>query len=175
MTTYTLNIVPDDIPESPREWDNLGIMACSHSRYQLGDPDFSPEDIPEDAIGILPLYLYDHSGITMNTTGFSCNWDSGQVGYIYTTKDKIKEYYGDNPPTEDKIEEHLRNEVATYDTFIRGEIYGFTLESDGEHSDSCFGFYDITDIVEHLPTPLVNHLKTNNIDIEYGENVLTLS
>ena len=26
---------------------------------------------------ILPLYLYDHSGITMNTTGFSCPWDSG--------------------------------------------------------------------------------------------------
>ena len=23
---------------------------------------------------MLPLYLYDHSGITMNTTGFSCPW-----------------------------------------------------------------------------------------------------
>lgn len=31
---------------------------------------------------MLPLYLYDHSGITMNTTGFSCPWDSGQVGWI---------------------------------------------------------------------------------------------
>ena len=28
---------------------------------------------------VQPLYLYDHGGITMNTTGFSCSWDSGQV------------------------------------------------------------------------------------------------
>ena len=32
-----------------------------------------------DGMVILPLYLYDHSGITMNTCGFSCPWDSGQV------------------------------------------------------------------------------------------------
>ena len=36
---------------------------------------------------MLPLYLYDHSGITMNTTGFSCPWDSGQVGWIYAFKE----------------------------------------------------------------------------------------
>lgn len=36
-----------------------------------------------DGMVILPLYLYDHSGITMNTCGFSCPWDSGQVGWIY--------------------------------------------------------------------------------------------
>ena len=39
---------------------------------------------------ILSLYLYDHSGITMNTTGFSCPWDSGQVGWIYADADCIK-------------------------------------------------------------------------------------
>ena len=35
---------------------------------------------------ILPLYLYDHSGITMSTGPFSCPWDSGQVGWIYASK-----------------------------------------------------------------------------------------
>lgn len=44
---------------------------------------------------VLPLYLYDHSGITMNTTGFSCPWDSGQVGWIYASKeDALKEFGG---------------------------------------------------------------------------------
>ena len=38
-----------------------------------------------DGMVILPLYLYDHSGITMNTCGFSCPWDSGQVGWIYAS------------------------------------------------------------------------------------------
>ncbi|HOO12216.1 MAG TPA: hypothetical protein PK684_04600 [Bacillota bacterium] len=38
---------------------------------------------------ILPLYLYDHGGITMRTNPFSCPWDSGQVGWIYASKQKF--------------------------------------------------------------------------------------
>jgi len=40
---------------------------------------------------MLPLYLYDHSGITMSTGKFSCPWDSGQVGWIYCTIEKAME------------------------------------------------------------------------------------
>jgi len=39
---------------------------------------------------ILPLYLYDHGGITMSTNPFSCPWDDGgQVGWIYASKQKF--------------------------------------------------------------------------------------
>ncbi len=43
---------------------------------------------------ILPLYLYDHGGITMSTGPFSCRWDSGQVGWIYAEKKKFIEETG---------------------------------------------------------------------------------
>lgn len=43
---------------------------------------------------ILPLYLYDHGGITISTRPFSCPWDSGQVGYIYASKDKFRKETG---------------------------------------------------------------------------------
>ena len=39
---------------------------------------------------ILPLYLFDHSGITMNTTGFNCRWDSGVVGWVYANHDECE-------------------------------------------------------------------------------------
>lgn len=42
-----------------------------------------------DKYVILPLFLYDHSGITMSTSVFSCPWDSGQVGWIYASKQKF--------------------------------------------------------------------------------------
>lgn len=32
-----LRILYDRLPESPRSWDNLGIMVCWHRRYDLGD------------------------------------------------------------------------------------------------------------------------------------------
>lgn len=43
---------------------------------------------------ILPLFLYDHSGITISTGPFSCPWDSGQVGWIYAEKKKLIEETG---------------------------------------------------------------------------------
>src|SRR5699024_3165097 len=92
---------------------------------------------------MLPLYLYDHSGITMNTTGFSCPWDSGQVGWIYASKeDALREFGGKTftSATRKKAEDRMRGEVEYYDSYLRGEAYGFELYKDGELEDSCWGF-----------------------------------
>ena len=75
---------------------------------------------------MLPLYLYDHSGITMNTTGFSCPWDSGQVGWIYADKRRIEAEYGKvTPETIEKARQVLEGEVKSYDYFLTGQCYGF--------------------------------------------------
>lgn len=34
---YTLNIMVDDCPDSPRNWDNLCTMVCWNRAYDLGD------------------------------------------------------------------------------------------------------------------------------------------
>jgi len=34
---YRVEIVIDDEPPNPRDWDNLGTMACWHKSYSLGD------------------------------------------------------------------------------------------------------------------------------------------
>jgi|LSQX01.3.fsa_nt_gb hypothetical protein len=90
---------------------------------------------------ILPIYLYDHSGLTINNSGFSCPWDSGQIGWIYASHDDIKKEYGtlDNE-TIDKADSLLRAETKEYDSYLRGECYGFIIEKDGEEIDSCWGF-----------------------------------
>lgn len=94
---------------------------------------------------VLPLYLYDHSGITIRTGPFNSSWDSGQVGYIVCDEETIqKEFGGDR----DLAERALRAEVSVYDDFLTGNVYGFIVEerdgdedSDWEHVDSCWGFY----------------------------------
>jgi len=142
-----------------REFDNLGVMACFHRRYILGDKDvplreswFTGWDEMEnyiwdelDAVVVLPLYLYDHSGITMSTGPFHCPWDSGQVGFIYVSKDKVRREYGWKVLTKQrlaKIAEYLKNEVETYDDYLTGNVYGYVIE-DNEYDvdDSCWGFY----------------------------------
>lgn len=122
----TLKIEHDNHPSDPRqEMDGwVGEMVCWHKRYSLGDThnyseprDFlehlakdyykGDEDVDDltvtelmDTIAphviILPLYLYDHGGITISTGSFGDRWDSGQVGWIFATKDKFREETGYN-------------------------------------------------------------------------------
>jgi len=95
---------------------------------------------------ILSIYMYDHSGITINTTGFSCPWDSGQVGYIYVSKKEVKKEYNKTRLSKQlikKVEDILKNEVNIYDQFIRGDVYDYSVVNpeDDESIDSCTGFY----------------------------------
>lgn len=165
-----LKIVYDDSPESPREWDNLSRMVCFHGRYSLGDShnyksgDYNGWDGLSMAIKkdydvavILPLYLYDHSGITISTSAFSCPWDSGQVGFVFVTKEDIRNNYGIKRVTKkliEEVEKIIISEIETYDDYLRGNVYGFILEdNEGNQIDSCFGFYgddSIKDLGEHI-------------------------
>ena len=148
----TVRLECDLDPTDPREDDNFGTMVCWHNRYRLGDkhdhrtPSEFRESVGKDAI-VLPLYLYDHSGITMSCAPFSCPWDSGQVGYVYATLARVRQEYGCKRITQairDKAIACLTQEVSTYDEFLTGQVYGYVVEdSDGEHIDSCWGFYGL--------------------------------
>lgn len=166
----TVRIIQDDSAESPREWDNLGTMVCWHRKYLLGDKQPSEDpieymrtltqryfrrdisDMKQSVLEkhfnhhyvVLPLYLYDHSGITMNTTGFSCKWDSGQVGFIYVSLEKIRAEHSVHKVSKkmrDKVAGYLKNEVEVYDQYLTGDVYGFICEDNGVEQDSCWSFY----------------------------------
>ena len=163
---HTIKIYQDQDPQNPRDWDNLGTLICGHSRYQLGDKhgfrsareflldllefdDDAPQNVDEllartEKIAvILPVYLYDHSGLAMNTTGFHCPWDSGQVGFIYVTLEEVRTEYSVkrvSPKLRSRIASHLRQEVQTFSDYLSGAVYGFVVEKDGDEIDSCWGF-----------------------------------
>ena len=122
---------------------------------------------------MLPLYLLDHSGLAMKTTSFHDPWDSGQVGWIYVSKeDALKEFGGEKMTgaIRKKAEDLMRGEVAAYDSYLRGECYGFELYKNGELEDSCWGFMGSLDdarkdMAEYLPDSckdMVEHLEEHN-------------
>lgn len=159
-----LEIYREQNPFDPRDIHNIGTMTCSHKRYNLGDED-APTDrydswagikagIKEEhnVVAILPLYLLDHGVQRMKASPFKGQvgrWDSGQVGFIYTTKEDIESVGMDmDEVTEEDIEDRLRSEVETYDNYLRGEIYRFVLKEDGEDVDRCGGFNGVdTDLI----------------------------
>lgn len=150
-TATSVRVLRSTDPLNPREdGDSLGVMVCFHRRYHLGDKktyhtpegfEASPEFRKAQKSGlILPLYLYDHGGITMRTYPFDCPWDSGQVGFIYTNLERYKMLMGKkalNKTSKAKVMEWLQNEVKTYSHYLEGEVYD--LEVNGEIV--CCGFY----------------------------------
>ena len=142
---HTIEIHYDEWGESPRNWDNLGTMVTFTRRYDIGD-DAGFRDADElveyltenkDNLYYLPIFMYEHSGIALSTSPFGDRWDSGQIGYIYMTKQTAHE----NRLCEEEAYNVLMAEVKDMDDFVRGNVYGYKVFNDeGEELDSCWGF-----------------------------------
>lgn len=158
----TLKIYTDEDSDDPRSWDNACTMVCFHKRYDLGDKNheykwenYSSWQELEEAINeherplvIKPLYLLDHSGITISTSDFGDPWDSGMVGFAFISNKHVDEtgLTINNDETfsdyRKRLSEVIDAEVETYDQYIRGNVYAFQLEDEnGNTIDSCGGFY----------------------------------
>jgi hypothetical protein len=112
---------------------------------------------------ILPLYLYDHGGISISCSSFNDPWDSGQVGWIYVSHEKIRKEYSWKNLTAARIaqiEGYLKGEVKVYDDYLTGDVYGYKIyspvgddfdpdetdiEDVAEEISSCWGFYGSND------------------------------
>lgn len=171
---YIIEIFPDNSPENPREWDNLGTMICKHRRYSLGDVqaentgaysswdeyfEYEIEKKIRYKIISYPLYLLDHSGLRMNIEGFNdCDphgWDWGQVGFIYCTYEDMRNWFGVKKITKKhvlKAKEILRNEVYIYDCFLINDVAGFQIFDVNECMiESTYGYYP--ESTEHVSLP----------------------
>ena len=136
----------------------------------------------------LPLWLYDHSGITMSCGArhypYNDQWDSGCVGWIVTLKEKAISELGANEETwRERAVACMEASVKEYDQYLTGDAYGYTLyvEENGENGspkwteiDSCWGFFG-SDILESGLAENVDHGLLEAIEegrYEVGEAVL---
>lgn len=156
---YILKIFDDFEATNPREFENLGTLICFHKQYNLGDKtklktsDFlSWNELKkylykkERALIIIPIFLYDHSGITINTTGFACPWDSGQIGFIYVSKEKVRDEFKCkriSKKLKEQISQILCSEVNIYNDYLSGNVYGFSVtdKNTREEISCCYDFY----------------------------------
>ena len=155
---YTLEITHDPYPDDPRkEFDQASHFVCFHRRYNLGDDHgYKSEDfddwgglekqLAKDGAAVaLPIYLYDHSGLTLSTAPFRCPWDSGQVGFAYMTEKDILDNFMEKRLTRDlekRAEDLIRGEVEEYSSYLEGDVWCYDIKDEyGNVVDSCCGFY----------------------------------
>ena len=83
----------------------------------------------------------DHSGLSMSTGSFGCPWDSGQVGFIYCSKEQARQELGVKRLTAqhiERIEGMLKFEVELYSNYLSGSVYFYRND---ELDVSCGGFF----------------------------------
>ena len=175
-----VKIYPDENPVNPRvDWDNDDVMVCFHRRYQLGDAkgtkhDYSSKDFngwdeledqickDNDVLEILPIYMLDHSGITISTTDFNDRWDSGQVGFIFITKEEARKSHMVkklSKKVKEQVHKNLLCSIEVYDQYISNEIYGHVIEDkDGNVIESSWGYFGLKDAIEEAKS-IANHSK----------------
>jgi hypothetical protein len=148
----TINIFQDECIFSPRENDNICIFHIAHRRYSFGDKNYNDAEsihaaeaeARQNGSVILPLYMYDHSGQTISLNGdrypYNDRWDAGQVGFVEVPKKAMLENWGKKNFTQKlkaKAVEVAESEVEEMDSFMRGEVYGYSIN---DVEDSCWGF-----------------------------------
>lgn len=160
--TCALEYDPD--PSSPSDWDTIGTFTQWHRRYTFGAPVDGPQraalerggprllarylELVEHAAGILPVGLYDHSGLSVYAgggpaLGDAAGWDSGTVGFMWTSRERIRELCGDGPEyqTPEWIADALAAEVRTWDDYLTGAVIGWTVSDADGILDGCWGHY----------------------------------
>ncbi|MHB8994520.1 MAG: hypothetical protein ACYC63_04645 [Armatimonadota bacterium] len=180
----TVEVSHDDWGESPRQWSNVGHMVCFHGRYDLGDEqdEYRHQDyrgwgemesqILKDNPGalVLPLYLYDHGGLRMKIGSFHgllpqghAQFDSGQVGFIYATREDMVKEWGKRrctPAVRAKALQYIENEVTVYDDYIQGNIWQYdVLNADREILESGGGYIGDTQHCLDDGVSLAEHLQ----------------
>lgn len=154
-----LTIDYDGFTGSPRDWNNIWSLSCVHKRHELGDADCRLdlndfggwEECGQalrdkfDIVEMVPLYMTDHSGVSLSITNPRNNWDSGQIGFAFLTEEKQKELIEnyDSTNLRETALGVLKTELNEYEAYLNGESYVVKKEdvTTGEELDSVSGFY----------------------------------
>ena len=176
---WELKIGYDEFIDSPRNEDNLGQICvpntCRYCRNEYEDTEslswYKESDdlktLERRGYIVLPLSVYDHSGVSIYIGGKCDAWDSSRVGWYIVSREKVRNEYGVkriSPKLLEKVKAILESEVKTYNHYINGEVYEFTLKHNDEEVDSCGGFYEddnehngfIKDMYEYFPSEFTN-------------------
>jgi hypothetical protein len=163
----TIKISYDHNSESPRDWDNLGVIYSSCHGDEGIDDEIIKLVTSEDYIS-LPVYKFEHGGIKLSTVSFSCRWDSGLIGYIAVKRSVVHKEFNCkriSPKLKEKVFSILESEIKVLSQYLNGETFQLTVIDSEGNDDSVGGFYGM----EYKENGMIDYFPEgwSESDIEY--------
>ena len=152
----TVKIVYDKNPEPPNdmccdeEEGHMFIITTNNRYFCVRPKKWLNVDKNNTEYWSLPLYAYIHSGVALSLSPFYDPWDSGRIGTVYISKSYFTDYIT-----------AAQGLVDSWNQYLQGGVYGFEIEDpQGNHIDSCYGFYGDREFVITEATHAANSMKT---------------
>lgn len=165
---YTIEFQPEENPDNPRDWDHLGSFVGNHRRYNIWDDELkshgeswdddlkhhlSNKGLKLSDVICFPVYMLDHSWLRFSTNDFCDRWDSGQVWFIYTSKEYVRKWFSWKQITPHRLKQiyqSLINEIEQYDQYHSWGVYEFRILDPQweEYVEWQWGYYDDSHIDE---------------------------
>lgn len=156
MKNKVIRIEHDQDAECPMEWDGQWTLHSFSNRsihYRNPDEMFATNARGEHyaKIGLrrkldcglafmLDYYEHGQGMYSLHGEGMQCRWGTSRYAGILVWMGKPSEMGAKT--LEDRAKD-ARGFLETYNNWMNGSVYGFIIEDEeGEHIDSCFGFYD---------------------------------
>lgn len=168
---YSINIDTDDDCDSPDTWGNEDcFVVYDHRQFFVNRKGFDPREIFEqtqrtkrmfyDGCHVFTLNAYIHSGVALSLAQdqypFTDRWDVSTTGYVIVKKEK-------GSFTRKQARRLAQGLVETWNEYLSGDVYGFTIESPtGEQLDSCWGYYGdsgIEQLTDECKYTIDGHIK----------------
>jgi hypothetical protein len=94
---------------------------------------------------IVPVFMYEGSGgRTIQMNPLSTGWNSGQLGFIFASKERIKEELHISRVTKrakHQIEGDFREKIQLYEDWLEGRVYEMKVYESGEMVLEVEGFW----------------------------------
>lgn len=191
-------LVYDQHATTPREqYDNLGtiLIAPNKSHWVAGGDDVVNTSIPlgnsseehwenlrreqlqlkkSDVAIAYAITKHEHGEISLSLGHKSGCWDHDVIGFIYVTKEQVRNWYGVKRITQSILEHAkttcLQSELAVLTAWLNGECYGwsikeYALTDDGLDwekvgtLDDCWGYFDKEQAADDMKDTLNNFIK----------------
>jgi hypothetical protein len=149
VKNYSIKIYQDENALSPKEFnenenDDSVFLTAFHREFWVESNFFSKEDCQSIAetmkhtdYHVFGLEAYIHSGVTLsirNEGNFpDRRWDVSYLGLVFVSKKETK--------SRKKAYSIAKSLIAEWNDYLSGNVYGFVIEKEGDHIDSCWGFY----------------------------------
>jgi hypothetical protein len=113
-------------------------------------------------VATTPIYAYEHGGIVLSLSPFSCPFDSGQIGVAW-------------PKEASATRESLEIEINIYNQYLNNDVWLFSVFCPkGELVESRFEFYGEDSAMEEAKRFINWYLDTrkgSQVDIEFSPQI----